>query len=68
MSSSGLHILTWKSAPAYISAYMHTYTTGRETYMQRDRQTDTKRQSQRDTSTQKLYIFPSIHINFANNV
>lgn len=51
MSSSGRHILTWKSVPAFTSVYMHTYTTDGETYIHVERQTD--RQTQQDIESER---------------
>lgn len=47
---------------------MHAYTTDGETYIHVERQTDTNQETVRDTHRKKLYIFPRIHIHFANNV
>lgn len=73
MSSSGLHIqvcICIHTPQMYTSVYMHAYTTDGGTYIHVDRQTDRykPRDRVRDTHRKKLYIFPRIHINFANNV
>lgn len=57
MSSSGLHILTWKSVRAYTNVYMHTYTTDGETYIHAERQTDRHKEVESERHTHKEIVY-----------
>lgn len=71
MSSSGLHIqvhICIHTPQMYTSVYACIHHRWRDIHTCRETDRHKPRDRVRDTHRKKLYIFPRIHINFANNV